>query len=169
MFIRRLRRSDLRAFRTLRLKSLQIDPAAFGSTLELEAAYPDAKWEDWCVQGAGGNESATFLAEGPGGRLVGMAGAFSEGNTFVVWGMWVAPEARRLGLGRELLASVLEWAHAAGPARPIRLEVNPEQVAAVNLYETLGFRFTGSARPLGHHPPAVRKEMLRELPHVTAP
>ncbi|HKW60319.1 MAG TPA: bifunctional helix-turn-helix transcriptional regulator/GNAT family N-acetyltransferase [Candidatus Dormibacteraeota bacterium] len=53
--------------------------------------------------------------------------------------MWVAPEARGLGLGRRLL-SVLE-SHAAGAgARTVHLETNRALKEAIQLYRSAGYR-----------------------------
>jgi ribosomal-protein-alanine N-acetyltransferase len=54
----------------------------------------------------------------------------------------VAPEARRQGLGRRLLALVLDLAAAKG-ARIIHLEVRAGNEAARRLYHMLGFREVG--------------------------
>jgi DNA-binding MarR family transcriptional regulator/GNAT superfamily N-acetyltransferase len=53
--------------------------------------------------------------------------------------MWVAPQARGLGLGRRLLAE-LEAHAAAHGVRTLRLETNQALVEAINLYASAGFR-----------------------------
>jgi ribosomal protein S18 acetylase RimI-like enzyme len=161
MEIRRLRSSDWEAFRILRLGALRTDPLAFGSTLERETGYPDDRWRGWAESGALGDESATFVAEAAPGRFVGMAGAFTHHGEYHVWGMWVSPELRGQGIGRDLLDRVLSWARSTNPGRMVLLEVNPGQAAAIRLYEGRGFRSTGRTTPLGHHPPAMVQEMAR--------
>ena len=52
--------------------------------------------------------------------------------------MWVAREARGLGVGRRLLAA-LEQSAAAEGARRIRLETNKALVEAIGLYRSRGY------------------------------
>ena len=165
---RRLAAADWKAFRDLRLSALKADPLAFGSTLQREEAYPKDRWMSWAESGALGGESATFVAEERPGRLVGMAGVFSDKGEYHVWGMWVSPEYRNRGLGRELLDQLLSWAESTNPGREVCLDVNPVQASAVRLYEARGFRSTGKTSPLGHHEPAVVQEMRRAGPNLGA-
>jgi ribosomal protein S18 acetylase RimI-like enzyme len=159
--VRRLRESDLEAYRALRLDALRADPLAFGSTLERERAYPEERWKEWTRRGAAGERDATFVAEASDGRLLGMAVLAHVEGAFHVFGMWVRPDARGRGLGGRLLDASLGWLEARFPEAPVLLSVNPEQGAAVALYRSRGFEFTGREEPLGHHAPAVTREMRR--------
>lgn len=159
--VRRLREEEWLAFRDLRLDALRTDPLAFGSTLDRELAYPEAKWRQWCGDGATGERNATFVAAIVSGELVGMVGTFVTEGSPHVWGMWTRPEWRRRGVGRRLMDSVLSWIHQYMPGQPTILDVNPSQAAAVRIYEALGFRFTGDEEPLGHHAPACVRQMVR--------
>jgi ribosomal protein S18 acetylase RimI-like enzyme len=159
--IRRLVAAEWRSYRNLRLRALKVDPLAFGSDLRRESAYTSGKWMGWAEGGASGDEAATFVIEAVPGRLVGMAGLYSDRGKYHLWGMWVAPKCRGRGLGSKLLDRVLSWAEATRPNREVRLDVNPTQAVAVRLYESRGFRSTGKTSPLGHHPPAVVEEMRR--------
>jgi len=53
--------------------------------------------------------------------------------------MWVAPEARGLGLGRRLLTE-LEARAAARGVRTLRLETNRALTEAISLYRSAGYR-----------------------------
>jgi DNA-binding MarR family transcriptional regulator/GNAT superfamily N-acetyltransferase len=66
--------------------------------------------------------------------------------------MWVAPEARGLGLGRRLLASLEEHAAASG-AGAIRLETNGALTEAIALYRSAGYREVPAFNdePYAHH------------------
>ena len=161
MKIRRLVPTDWPAFRDLRLRALKADPLAFGSNFRREDAYLPERWRSWVEKGARGKDSATFVAEESDGRLVGMAGVFTDKEEYHVWGMWVSPELRGRGLGRELLDRVLYWAESTNPGREVLLDVNPEQSIAVRLYESRGFSRTGKTASLGHHEPAITQEMRR--------
>jgi DNA-binding MarR family transcriptional regulator/GNAT superfamily N-acetyltransferase len=52
--------------------------------------------------------------------------------------MWVAPEARGLGLGRRLLAELEQHARAAG-VRALRLDTNSALTEAIALYRAAGY------------------------------
>jgi ribosomal-protein-alanine N-acetyltransferase len=54
----------------------------------------------------------------------------------------VHPQARRRGIGRALMAHILEVARARH-SRYLTLEVRRSNGAAIELYESLGFRTTG--------------------------
>jgi ribosomal protein S18 acetylase RimI-like enzyme len=53
--------------------------------------------------------------------------------------MWVAPEARRLGVGRELSRLAINWLREQG-THSVELQIVTDNTASLNLYETLGFR-----------------------------
>ena len=57
--------------------------------------------------------------------------------------MYVRNDSRRRGLGRRLLQVALEWAQAEGVARVV-LDTTEGMDAARRLYESVGFRKTGS-------------------------
>jgi GNAT superfamily N-acetyltransferase/DNA-binding MarR family transcriptional regulator len=66
--------------------------------------------------------------------------------------MWVAPEARGLGLGRRLLVELERHAREAG-ARTLRLETNRSLKEAIHLYRTRGYREVPAFNdePYAHH------------------
>jgi DNA-binding MarR family transcriptional regulator/GNAT superfamily N-acetyltransferase len=53
--------------------------------------------------------------------------------------MWVAPDARGLGLGRRMLAALETWAADHG-AHAVRLETNRSLVEAIAMYRSSGYR-----------------------------
>jgi GNAT superfamily N-acetyltransferase len=59
--------------------------------------------------------------------------------------MRVAPERWRRGIGRELAQAALDWAREEKFLSVI-LETTPQQVAAVRLYEAMGFAEVGRSR-----------------------
>ena len=54
----------------------------------------------------------------------------------------VAPEARRQGVGRSLVADMVQYARKAG-VEDLLLEVSETNTAARNLYENMGFSSAG--------------------------
>jgi GNAT superfamily N-acetyltransferase len=53
--------------------------------------------------------------------------------------MYLRPDQRGHGLGKQLLAIALDWAHANGVS-VVRLDTSEQMVAAQRLYEAHGFR-----------------------------
>jgi DNA-binding MarR family transcriptional regulator/GNAT superfamily N-acetyltransferase len=64
---------------------------------------------------------------------------FHEGGRADLKRMWVAPEARGVGLGRRLLALLEHHAAAAG-ATILRLETNGSLAEAIQMYRSAGYR-----------------------------
>jgi ribosomal protein S18 acetylase RimI-like enzyme len=66
--------------------------------------------------------------------------------------MWLAPEARGLGLGRSLLGELERIARAAG-VRVVRLETNRSLTEAIALYRSSGYREVAAFNdePYAHH------------------
>jgi putative acetyltransferase len=81
-----------------------------------------------------------------GDKVVGSAALRDLGDGRVeLKRMYLRPDQRGRGLGRELLALSLEWARAHGQ-RAVRLDTSERMVAAQRLYEAHGFeRIAGDA------------------------
>lgn len=82
-----------------------------------------------------------LLVEGDAGFLLGRAVA-GEAELLT---LAVAPEARRLGLGRKLVARFLYQAQLRGAERTF-LEVRADNAPAIALYESAGFTAAGRRR-----------------------
>ena len=138
--IRRIRPADAPLLRDVRLRALATDPASFASTYEREAAFGPEAWEEWAAGSAAGDEWATLLAmrgEEPVGIVTG-ARDENERHVFHVFSMWVAPEARRAGIGRRLLTDIEEWMSSSG-GTAVELSVTNQAAAARQLYEGAGY------------------------------
>ncbi|MBI3160599.1 MAG: GNAT family N-acetyltransferase [Chloroflexi bacterium] len=53
--------------------------------------------------------------------------------------MWVVPEARRFGVGRELSRLAINWLRDQG-VHSVELQIVSDNVASLKLYDTLGFK-----------------------------
>jgi ribosomal protein S18 acetylase RimI-like enzyme len=133
--VRQLCASDARSFRRVRLNGLRLHPDAFGSSWEEEA-----------------NRSVDRLAEAleagfvagceRDGALVGVAGlrrgaSLKTRHRGAVWGMYVEPDGRRLGVGGLLLAAVIERARTE--IEDLTLTVAAHNQPAISLYRSFGF------------------------------
>ncbi|NLU74051.1 MarR family transcriptional regulator [Streptomyces sp. HNM0575] len=94
-----------------------------------------------------------FLVARLQGEPVGCAGLkLPAGAPAEIKRMWVAPRARRLGLGRRFLAEL--EARAAGHGRDVlRLDTNKTLESAIGLYRTYGFEEVAAFNdePYAHH------------------
>jgi putative acetyltransferase len=82
---------------------------------------------------------AFFVAVGERDTVVGTCGLFPLGQgTYELRKMYLAPEARGAGLGRQLLLACLDFARDRG-ARSVVLNTIDAMKAAISLYERQGF------------------------------
>lgn len=166
--VRRLRATEWRELRDLRLEALRDAPLAFGSTYERESAFDDEQWQRDTGASELGITQVAFVAVADG-RFVGMArgyeGLSDDGQQRpVVWliGVYVAPRWRGRGLAQRLSTEVVRWAQERG-ANEVLLHVADWNAAARRTYEALGFEPTGEQMTLPHLPGVVEIEMRRAL------
>jgi ribosomal protein S18 acetylase RimI-like enzyme len=146
--VRRLGAHEADLLRDVRLRALGDAPMAFGSTLAREQGYAPQKWERWAAESASGERQAFFIVEPAAGMATGVID--DEDSALAhLYAMWVAPEARGTGAGRELVDAVVAWATARGAER-LMTSVTEGNAAAAALYAKTGFSDTGRREPLGH-------------------
>jgi ribosomal protein S18 acetylase RimI-like enzyme len=154
--IRRLVADDTDACIALRQAMLHDAPAAFLASPEADFGSDPARVRTQLSDS--GPESVIFgVFDGAfDGVLVGSVGMMRSRHAKAahkvdVWGMYVAPAARRQGLGRRLLDAVIEHAQGMADVRQINLGVSADAPAARALYEALGFQAWGTEpNALGH-------------------
>ena len=126
-------------FRDLRLEALQNDPLAFGSSYEEEKSLTEDEWKRRI-------KNALFASAND--TLVGMIVYIIDNKMKTkhianIFGVYVKKEYRGQGIGKKLIESALEIIQKNVNVSKIKLTVNPEQKAAVKLYETFGFEVVG--------------------------
>jgi len=135
-----LKPEDWKQYRDLRLKALKEEPQAFGSTYEDNCKHPDEYWKQRLEDTYTKNTQWLVFAK-LNGILVGMAGGFAEkesDNAHVI-AVYVTPEARRKGISKLLMKELVVKIKTNKLIRKVTVDVNPEQVAAYNLYKNSGF------------------------------
>ncbi len=115
-----------------------------GDTLREFGFEPDPEL-DGDLDDPGATYAALWIAE-DGGAVIGAVALRDLGEGAVeLKRMYLRPDARGRGLGKQLLAIALDWARANGK-RTVRLDTSERMVAAQRLYEAHGFeRVPGEA------------------------
>jgi ribosomal protein S18 acetylase RimI-like enzyme len=121
---------DWADWRLLRQRSLSEDPDAFSSSTRMWTGESDTE-ERWRARLADGPCFIAYADDRPVGMV---AGQVARGGAELI-SMWVAPEARRRGIGSALIERIVEW--SAG--EPLSLRVIDDNVAAIAAYEKHGF------------------------------
>jgi RimJ/RimL family protein N-acetyltransferase len=146
--IRRLTPEDAQVYRAVRLESLRANPEAYGSTFEVENTHP----LPWFAERIGSCEVFGAFANN---ELVGVAGLLrnkgrKEEHKTYLWGMYVRAAWRNAGIGRRLVATLVDYAR--NQVELIQLAVVTSNEPARRLYASLGFVEYGIERKsLKHH------------------
>lgn len=141
--IRQLTPSDAAALVALRRRALLDTPLAFLASPEDDLARSEDAVREQLQRGP---DSVVFGAFDD--DLVGMLGLFREphvkaAHKAYAWGMFVAPERRRRGIGARLLAAVIEHARTLGGVEWVQLSVSESTPDARRVYERAGFEIWG--------------------------
>ena len=144
MNVRALAPADAAAFQSLRLNGLRECPTAFASSFEEEC---DLALRVIAERLQHRNDRAVFGAF-QGDDLVGLVGLKREehyklAHKAFIWGMYVAPSARKQGVGRQLVDRALSFAASDLRVRQVILGANARNEAAIALYERMGFKSFG--------------------------
>jgi ribosomal-protein-alanine N-acetyltransferase len=107
--------------------------------MEIERAAFSHPWSEALVRRELAQEFSTPLLAAEGGAVLGFAIAWLVHDELHVLNVAVAPEARRRGVARALLAEVEERARGQG-ARVAMLEVRRSNGPAIALYRAAGYR-----------------------------
>jgi ribosomal protein S18 acetylase RimI-like enzyme len=165
VIVRRIEEGEGELLRSLRLAALSDAPSAFGSGYEAEAVRTSEEWEKRAAALATSTTRSTWFAVDEGGEVLGLIGGYRpepESGTVELVSMWTAPQARRLGLARQLVDVVVGWAREVGATR-VSLWVTRGSEPAQRLYESMGFVETGDFQPLPSDPCKDELRMTRSV------
>lgn len=139
--IRRLAQEDSEQWIRLREEALLCHRPSFGVSLSSSYDERRAIYLDWLTR------SPVFGAFDKTGKLIGTAGFFREVSPMLahrgnVFSFFVSSEARRQGVGQELLLAVIDEAKQ-NETTHLLLTVYDTQKEAIALYEKNGFQTYG--------------------------
>ena len=151
--VRLLSEADLDLFWPVRLRALKEEPDSFGMAYEeaLQISSADVLTRLQCsndsfVFGAFRLEQDTAAKSGQmaNSALIGILGFFRHQglkarHKGTIWGVYVAPEGRGLGVGRQLMQAGIERASTLPDLERLFLTVNPDNPISRGLYASLGF------------------------------
>ena len=126
------------------------DPAVFAGLMQLPFTSEEV-WKARLAEVYGpGNPDLMLVAE-RGGEVVGSAGIHPVGVAIrrchvLTFGISVAPEAQRQGVGSALMAAICDYADRWAGALRIELTVYTDNAAAIALYRKFGFEPEGTHR-----------------------
>ena len=133
--IREVGDADMPEWKALRERSVAEHPEAFLVSLEEEKAITLERAIERRAEGA--RRGGFILGAWLGSELVGTVGLFREDrekavHKAIIWGMYVAPEARERGLGRALIEGALARARAIEGVSIVQLSVIASLVIVVD-------------------------------------
>lgn len=159
--VQRAGEDDWQRVRRTRLAALTDAPEAFGSSLAREQGFKENHWRmrlrssDWWLAGTGTRAPDAGIVS-----AIREPGAPADHRH--VMAMWVAPEHRRAGVGRALLAALLDDVVGHG-ARTVTLWLLEGNAAAAALYRSSGFAPTGVRTPLARDPSRTEERWARTV------
>jgi len=122
--------------------------------------YPDHEYGDvrdylaWCLRQAGKGWIVRLVAE-VDGRALGNAQLTQWGQRGEIGSLMVAPDYRRRGIGRQLLAALIEEAERRG-LDPLEIHASEDDPPLIAFYERLGFCRVEGAEELRAPAPDIK-------------
>lgn len=150
--------ADWKDLRSVRLRALADAPKAFVSEHSREADWLEEDWRSAIQQ-------ARWVVARTAHDVIGVARSSQDPESperRYIEAVWVAPEFRRLGVGRRLVRWLIDRERKSG-IREILLWVIDSNVYARSFYFRMGFRSTGRIQPV----PGGEKRTEELLSYVT--
>jgi GNAT superfamily N-acetyltransferase len=144
--IRRIQIGEADLFKQMRLASLRDAPYAFSSTYESALRRSAESWREQADSTAQGSDRATFIAFSDDSPI-GIAALYrlsDQPDVGEVLQVWVVPEYRGIGVARDLMDAVFEWA-GDNIFRAIVARITNGNTGALRFYRKYGFGLTNEA------------------------
>lgn len=143
--IRKLTKKDWLHYKKLRLHATKNDPKSFGNSFEQEKQKTDTDWQERVAKSL--NKHDTLLVAFDEQEPVGIIGSYYHAADHIehishIYFMYVEPAYRKQGLGKALMAHMLDRLRRDNRTKKIRLYVIEGNEAAQKLYESFGFTVT---------------------------
>ncbi len=145
--VRTLDVEDWREYREARLAALQDSPHAFLAAYEEESVQAEQFWRDRMAR------ARRFLAvvDGKGQGIVSLGahdgdGTDTDEQTGEIFGLWVSPSARNIGMSWQLVQAAVTDATKNG-LRSLYYWVGTDNGRAIAFASNFGFRPSSSRRP----------------------
>ena len=153
--IQRLQPGEEERLQKVRLDALKDAPDAFGTTFQEANTWSKSRWS------AQLQSLPTFIAllNGQDSGSVRSSPHAEKTTVAELISMWVAPEARGIGLGEALIDAVISWARAESYSRLV-LEVSNENRFAIALYKRKGFQATGKISSFPYPRQQIREQEM---------
>ena len=142
--------------RDIRLRSLQVNPEAFGGTFEKESIEDEATWRekfiknDFLIASVDGHDAAIMYIEVLDGDF---------GATCWIGGCWSDPSYR----GKGLFSAMMKFVDAQDRGWDVQgLGVWIDNYSAISAYEKLGFIKMGEGTPSTRQPGKFYQRMIRK-------
>ncbi len=138
--IGRLPEDEWEKYKEIRLEALKNDSIAFGSSYEEEINRPESHWKTRTIGAV-----FAFAEE----KVIGLMSYKDEDRVKTkhksgIYSVYVRPDYRGQGVGKQLLQETLRLIKENKEIIKVNLTVNPLQISAVKLYESVGFKAVGT-------------------------
>jgi RimJ/RimL family protein N-acetyltransferase len=146
IYTRRLNENDLEVFFQIRLEALKDSPTSFLTSYEEEFSYGKSMYAKKLEQ-TNINELffGAFLKE----DLIGVVAFYrstkaSLAHKYTLWGTYIQPQYRQKLYGKLMLKTAIATLTEITNCKAVYLAVRTTNKAALNLYETCGFKIWGT-------------------------
>lgn len=129
-------------YKSVRLAALQDSPDAFSARLDNESALSDYEWKTRLAPGEHKCRVLPLVALVNGsyeGLAFGVLHTPDDSSAFV-YQMWVSKASRGLGIGHQLLQSIIVWACDL-KLETLKLTVSSSNAKGISFYQSAGFSF----------------------------